>query len=105
MLNAIYFLVNQKSYELNELSELENIEIVDSSSLTDDVYIIKDSDNKYGFIDTNGNIIIEPEYGAVLPFSEGLAVVFDENGTRCIGCKGGERCWKGQITMMWLRSC
>lgn len=34
----------------------------------------------YGYMDTNGNIVIEPQYRDALPFSEGMAAVAGENG-------------------------
>ena len=34
-----------------------------------------DKDNKFGFIDTNGNIVIEPQFEDISEFSEGLAAV------------------------------
>lgn len=34
-----------------------------------------DKDNKFGFVDTNGNIVIEPQFDDISEFSEGLAAV------------------------------
>ena len=36
--------------------------------------------DKYGYIDKTGNIAIQPEFGEVGSFSEGLAVVPSTNG-------------------------
>lgn len=34
-----------------------------------------DKDNKFGFVDTNGNVVIEPQFDDISEFSEGLAAV------------------------------
>ena len=36
-------------------------------------------DGKYGYIDRNGKMVIKPQYEAARAFSEGLALVFDED--------------------------
>ncbi|MCH5345750.1 MAG: WG repeat-containing protein [Muribaculaceae bacterium] len=36
---------------------------------------IVDEENHWGFIDTDGNVVIEPKYDAALPFSEGYSLV------------------------------
>ncbi|NLW02187.1 MAG: WG repeat-containing protein [Clostridiaceae bacterium] len=38
-----------------------------------------EKDLNFGYVDTNGDIVIEPEYYMAYDFSEGLAVVADEN--------------------------
>lgn len=49
-------------------------------------------ENKIGFADLNGKVIINPNYDAALPFNEGLAAV-------CIGCEekseGEHKTWMG----------
>lgn len=54
-----------------------------------------DKDNKFGFIDTNGNVVIEPQFDDISEFSEGLAAVklknswgyINKSGKMVINCK------------------
>ena len=54
-----------------------------------------DKDNKFGFIDTNGNVVIEPQFEDISEFSEGLAAVklnnnwgyIDKSGKIVIKCR------------------
>ena len=43
-------------------------------------YAAVKKDGKWGFIDSEGNIAVEPKYAAVWSFSEGLAAVQTEDG-------------------------
>jgi hypothetical protein len=36
---------------------------------------VKNSDKKWGFVDTTGNVVVKPKYNAVENFSDGLARV------------------------------
>ncbi|MBQ2028620.1 MAG: WG repeat-containing protein, partial [Clostridia bacterium] len=66
-----YILINRKG---KEVSLPENCS--PQSSFSDGLAIIWDySDNLYGFIDPDGNVVIEPQYEVAYEFSEGLACV------------------------------
>lgn len=47
-------------------------------------YVTIEGVKKYGYIDDTGTFVIEPKYNAVSDFSEGLALVTDENETKYI---------------------
>ena len=62
------FVNNIKLYQYEEEKEL-------------DLYPFVDEEGRYGYIDSSGEVIIEPQYGYANFFSEGMAfVVIDEKG-------------------------
>ena len=42
--------------------------------------LFRDTKDKWGFVDSTGNILIEPRYQYARPFSDGLALVIDDTG-------------------------
>lgn len=86
----------------------------------------KNSDGRWGYVDTTGNIVIAPQFTQARPFSEGLAVVVDTNGYcvfinpkgkvalttdlpgkawQFLGNFKGGRCWFKQKGKDWLWGC
>jgi hypothetical protein len=59
----------------------EGQKIVWVSRFSDGLAAFKTNDQKYGYINTKGKVVIPPKFTDVQEFSEGLAVVW-ENGTR-----------------------
>ena len=51
----------------------------------------KTQDERYGFIDTKGNVVIEPHFTSIHSFSEGLAVVEQADSTWIVINKKGEK--------------
>ncbi len=46
------------------------------------LYTIKNSEGNVGFINSEGEIVIEPKYIGAMPFSDGLAFVVDQDNGR-----------------------
>lgn len=61
-------------------------------------------DGKWGFIDTNGNMVIEPKYIAVWSFSEGLAAVQIQDGKWGFINTEGNEVIKPQFDAAWYFS-
>lgn len=57
------------------LNPHKNKEIVFASIFIDGLAVIETDDEKYGFIDTKGKVVIEPKYSYVSVFNEGLCLV------------------------------
>jgi len=57
------------------LNPYKNKEIVFASIFIDGLAVIETDDEKYGFIDTKGKVVIEPKYSYVSVFNEGLCLV------------------------------
>ncbi|MBI4908246.1 MAG: WG repeat-containing protein [Acidobacteria bacterium] len=65
---------------------------------TFDVYADLDRYSYFGYVDGNGNIVIEPSYFLARPFSEGLAAVTcDPHGGSCYIDRTGERAFPGKF--------
>ncbi|MCM1352375.1 MAG: WG repeat-containing protein [Alistipes senegalensis] len=59
--------------------EYEGVRITAVNSyFSDGLCLFKTEDNKYGYIDTEGHVVIQPKYRYATPFCEGIAVVDDE---------------------------
>lgn len=58
----------------------------DAKPFVDDYTAFKKGD-KWGFVDANGNVIIEPQYLDAKPFSNKMGAVLTENGWVCIDPK------------------
>ena len=77
-----------------EPSAESTTETVTDSSVTEDsnvlyaAYQLIDNQKLYGFIDKNGEFIIEPSYSYVSDFSEGLAIAYDNTIYRVIDTSG-----------------
>lgn len=57
------------------LNPHKNKEIEFASIFIDGLAVIETDDEKYGFIDTKGKVVIEPKYSYVSVFNEGLCLV------------------------------
>lgn len=63
------------------------VPLVDDGSLYP-AYSIKDGDKKFGYINKTGTFVIEPKYFSATDFSDGIALVTDENGNKYIDTAG-----------------
>lgn len=75
----------------NKGNELFKVYVVDNGNdyPSEGIFrILNDTEDKMGYADMNGKILVSPKYDAVTPFSEGMAAV--ANGTQKIDISDGE---------------
>jgi hypothetical protein len=80
--DLFYGLINSKGEEITPL-ELCEIGYKESENKT---VICKNG--KYGFMDENGKIVIQPKFSECYDFNEGYSFVFTENSYGLINIKG-----------------
>lgn len=72
---------NKNNYELTKIDTSLKYELIDDYQIYNDdnepkLYLIKSLENDcYGFIDTTGNVVIEPKYKTTLGFHNGISAV------------------------------
>ncbi len=66
---------------ISDLGDFSNY-FFNSLLAEESLFSIKDLNGNVGFINSNGEIVIEPKYLGAMPFSEGLAFVVDQNNER-----------------------
>ena len=66
--------INTKGKEVFKLQQAQSVKW-----FTEDLAAFYSKDEKWGFIDKDGNIVINPQFDNVHPFKEGLAAVCDKN--------------------------
>ena len=69
--NGNYGLYNDK------LNNICNFDATDADLYLGDLIAFKNKDNKWGFINEKGNVVIEPQYVKAKSFSNGLAAVYN----------------------------
>lgn len=68
-------------YDIYNLDFTEKVQLgVEDIDIYNDGYIAYKKGDKWGFIDKDGNEVIEPQYAAARSFSAGYAAVCDEEG-------------------------
>ena len=73
--NSRISFIDKKGKEEFVLKPHNGKEITEVSSFSDGRAIIKTDDGKYGFIDKNGKVVIEPKYDEATDFIDGVAFV------------------------------
>lgn len=85
---------DSKGLPLFELSPVGKHEIVEAHiKYENDRLGFKTAENKWGFVDRKGDVVIKPAYESIDAFSEGLAVVTKE-GTTMVIDKNGDTAFK-----------
>lgn len=73
------------------LDKYQNKRIVLAVPFSDGLAGFKTQDERFGFIDTKGKVVIEPQFRSIHSFSEGLAVVEQEDSNWIVINKKGEK--------------
>lgn len=69
-------LVNKNGETVATLNPIKNKEIVKSAGIfSEGMLAIEDEDGKVGYVNTKGEVVIQPKYEEGAPFNEGLALV------------------------------
>ena len=69
-------LVDEDGNAKFELNPIKGSEIISCApGYSDGLLLVKTEDGKYGFVDTNGKVVVNPEYEEAYNFSEELALV------------------------------
>ena len=56
----------------------EKTEILETKEFSEGLAAIYCANGRYGFVDENLNIVIEPKYSSVTPFYHGASIVYDD---------------------------
>ncbi len=88
-LNSSFGLVNSQGSIVSntQWKRIGDSYIMDAPSFSDEKIKVQDSKGKWGFIDKNGQIVIQPQYTAVRSFHEGLVAVQDGDKWKYIDSK------------------
>ncbi len=92
--NVVSIFLLTKKDSSKSIADIElSVEYIDSVSnninLFDAAGLVKiEIDEKYGFIDKNGTVVIEPQFDSASMFSDGLAIVSTDDKYGIIDAKG-----------------
>ena len=86
--------------KLKEKPKVMPKEIEEKKEYSEGLAAVRGSLNRWGFVDEDNNIVIEPQYGGVTPFYHGVSVVIygqhwkviDKTGNELSGSRRGDRC-------------
>lgn len=82
-------LVNRSGKTVATLLPVNGKEIIKiAPKASDGLFLIKTEENKYGFVNTSGKIVIEPKYEAATTFSDGYALAVNKKNRIIIDKKG-----------------
>lgn len=68
----------QNNNEINQVAELEQ-DVQENNANTEQLYLVKAENEKYGYIDRDGNVVIDFQYDDAGYFTDGLATVKQGN--------------------------
>lgn len=80
--------IDTKGNQKFELLPVNGHEIIEAEiCFSDGMLKIKDSEDKYGYVNTKGEAVITPSYSSAYDFKEGLALVYKDDKWRAINKK------------------
>lgn len=83
--------INKDGSVAFKLDFFKNDEIISVENFSDGLALFKTRGGKYGYINTKGKVVIAPKFDDARSFSEGLAVVWDDENTAFVIKTSGKK--------------